>query len=65
MNENQAKTVAAALGAQPWQSGGGIWLVVFTSPPKVIAISEDGVTEYADWDDFYAGKARTEIEFGQ
>ncbi len=28
MTEEQAKNVAAALGGDSWQSGGGIWLVL-------------------------------------
>lgn len=48
MNDEQARAVAEALGGEPWQSGGAIWLVVIHRPDgKAVAISAESVCEYA------------------
>ena len=47
MNEEQAAAVAEALDGQTWQSGGGIWLVIFERKDgKFVALSDDSVCEY-------------------
>ena len=49
MDENQARTIAEALGGETWQSGANIWLVVFRrSDGKVVAVSDEVVCEYRD-----------------
>ncbi len=51
MNEEQADAVAAALGGEAWNSGGGTYLVVLhRSDGKVVAISAEVVCVYADDD---------------
>ncbi len=41
-NEEQATAVAEALGGTAWQSGGGIWLVLFDAGDgRFVAASED------------------------
>ena len=53
--EWSAPMVAAALGGEAWQSGGGIWLVVRrTGDGRVITISESVIKEYADEEAFEA-----------
>lgn len=48
-NEEQADAVAAALGGETWNSGGGIYLVVLhRSDGKVVAISGEAICVYAD-----------------
>ena len=49
MNESQARIVAEALHGETWQSGGGIWLVVFRrTDGKTVMISDEVVCEYED-----------------
>jgi hypothetical protein len=47
MTEQQAHAVAEALGAHPWQSGGGIWLVRRRRADGcTVLISDESVCEY-------------------
>ena len=49
MSEEKALVVADALGGEPWQSGGDIWLVLFRKPNGgVVVVSEEAVCEYQD-----------------
>jgi len=49
MDENQAETVAKALGEETWQSGGDIWLVILRRHNgKLVVISDEVVCEYKD-----------------
>jgi len=51
MTESEAQAVAAVLGGDAWNSGGGIQLVVIERPDgRVAAISDEAVCEYADRD---------------
>ena len=53
MEEKQAKALAKILGGDPWQSGGGIWLVVRrTADGRVVTFSDEVVIEYAKEEDF-------------
>jgi hypothetical protein len=62
MNEDQATAVAEALGGKTWQSGGGIWLVLFHGKDgRMIVISEDAVCEYDDETSFEQGQATKTI----
>lgn len=62
MDEQQATTIATALGGETWQSGGGIWLVLLRrSDGRVIAISDEVVCEYDDEDAVQNGRPRTSI----
>ncbi len=56
MSEEQAAAVAEALGGQPWQSGGDIWLVIFErNDGKLVAISDEVVCEYKNQDALEVG----------
>ena len=58
MNEQQANSVAEALGGEAWNSGGGIWLVVIKrSDGRLVVISDDAVCEYADEQAFENSRA--------
>lgn len=47
MNQQQAESVASALGGRVWQSGGNVWLVRFDLPDgRVSVISDDMACEY-------------------
>ncbi len=49
MTQRQAIAVAEAIGGDPWQSGGGIWLVVRKRPDgRLVIMSDDCVCEYED-----------------
>lgn len=49
MNETQAETAAAALGGAVWNSGCGMYLVIFRrTDGRVVAISSESVCVYAD-----------------
>ena len=49
MNEEQANSVAEALGGSAWQSGGNIWLVLFErTDGKVVVVSDEVICEYDD-----------------
>jgi len=62
MTEDQANAVAEALGGEPWNSGGGIWLVRFSrSDGRLVIASDDAVCEYEDEEAFDRGDATTMI----
>lgn len=64
MNEKQAKAVATALGGDPWQSGGGIWVVVIRrTDGRLVVISGDAVCEYEDESSFDRSEASTSVLF--
>lgn len=68
MNENSANQLANAIGngAYAWHSGGGIWLVLLPrTDGSLVALSEEGVCEYASESDFDDGKAAQAIWFTQ
>jgi hypothetical protein len=47
VNEEQAKAVAEAVGGEPWQSGGDIWLVLSRrTDGKLVVISDEVVCLY-------------------
>jgi hypothetical protein len=49
MDEEQAITAARALGGEPWQSGGDIWLVLFRrANGHVVVLSDEAVCEYSN-----------------
>lgn len=62
MDANQATAVADALGGDPWQSGGGVWLVVkHRQDGKLIVFSDDLVAQYDSEDDFDACNASASV----
>lgn len=53
---------AKALGADAWNSGGGIWLaVVRRDDGRVVAISDEAVCEYASQDELLSGQPESSI----
>jgi hypothetical protein len=53
MDEQRAEQLAAAVGGEAWQSGGGMWLVVLERPDGALVVfSGDAVCEYPDWEAF-------------
>jgi hypothetical protein len=59
MTEEEANAVAEALRGKPWNSGGGIWLVVFHREDGTIAVmSDDVINVYEDQEAFDTGHAR-------
>jgi hypothetical protein len=53
LNELTAPIVAAALGGDAWQSGGGIWVIVKrTSDGRVLTLSPEVINEYANEEAF-------------
>ncbi len=49
MNETQAEAVAAAYRGDVWNSGGGMYLVIFRrTDGRVVAINGKSVCVYAD-----------------
>jgi hypothetical protein len=62
MTEEQAQSVADALGGDTWQSGGDIWLIVkHRQDGRVVVISDEAVCEYASDGDFEKGQAASVI----
>ncbi|MBN1392456.1 MAG: hypothetical protein JW947_06605 [Sedimentisphaerales bacterium] len=57
MDEKQAEMVAAALGGEALQSGGGIWLVILRQGNgKLVVISDEAICEYEDEQHFEQSK---------
>jgi hypothetical protein len=53
VDEQQATTIAEALGGSAWQSDGGIWLVLLRrSDGRLVVISDEVVCEYKNEDCF-------------
>jgi hypothetical protein len=49
MDEAKANLLAKALHGSPWQSGGGIWLVLFhTASGRVVVLGDEVVKEFKD-----------------
>jgi hypothetical protein len=49
LTESEVQRLAAALGGDVWDSGGGVELIVVERPDgRAVAISEEAVGEYAD-----------------
>ena len=49
MEEEQATSVANALGGDVWQSGGDIWLVIFRrADGHVVVVSDEAICEYSN-----------------
>lgn len=62
MNEKQAKALAAIVGGEEWQSGGGIWVVsVNREEGKLVVFSGDAVCEYESDEAFDEGRAANTI----
>jgi hypothetical protein len=62
MEEREAEAVAAALGGEPWQSGGDIWLVIrHRADGHMVVISDDAVCEYQDEKAFEQGNTLLSI----
>lgn len=61
MDERSAEQLAAIVGGEAWQSGGGIWLVTVTRDDgSLVVFSGDAVCEYENDEAFDAGqKAKT------
>lgn len=57
MDSKTAEQLAAIVGGEPWQSGGGIWLVtVNRDDGKLVVFSGDAVCEYESDEAFDAGR---------
>lgn len=62
MNEEQAKAVAEAIGGDPWQSGGDIWLVLCRrADGKLAVVSDEAVCLYEDDHAFETAQATDSI----
>jgi len=62
MDEQQATTIATALGGETWQSGGGIWLVrLERADGRLVVLSDEVVCEYPDEEAFDRGQAAASI----
>lgn len=58
MDERTANQLAALVGGEAWQSGGGIWLVTVTRDDGALVVfSGDAICEYENDAAFDAGKA--------
>ncbi len=57
MNEEQANSIANTLGGRVWQSGGGIWLVLFEKADgKLVVVSDEAICEYLSQAEFDRSK---------
>ncbi len=57
MDELQAKSIAEVFGGQPWQSGGGIWLVIKEREDKsLVVFSDETICEYKSEEDLHDSK---------
>lgn len=62
MDEKAANKLAAAIGGEVWQSGGGIHVVTLRRPDgSLVVFSEDLVAEYDDDEAFENSKPSTTI----
>jgi len=53
MDENKARALAALLGGEAWQSGGGIYVVLVTNRRgQIVGITDECVCLYPDSDAF-------------
>lgn len=59
---NDVAQLARLLGGQPWQSGGGIWLVVVRrADGRVVAVSDEVIFEYRSEEALLHGMQDTSI----
>lgn len=62
MDERTAEQLAAIVGGEAWQSGGGIWLVtVNREDGTLVVFSGDAICEYESDEAFDAGRAAKTI----
>ena len=53
MTEKDAVILADVLGGEPWQGEGDVWLMlVHRGDGRLVVMSDEAVTEYADDDAF-------------
>ncbi len=58
MNEEKAKILAQALGGQPWQSGGGIYVVLIQRQDgHMVSITDECICEYGSREKFEENKS--------
>lgn len=58
MDERTAQQLAALVGGEAWQSGGGIYVVTITRDDgSLVVFSGDAICEYANDEAFDAGRA--------
>lgn len=62
MDERTAEQLAAIVGGEAWQSGGGIYVVtVHRDDGKLVVLSGDAVCEYESEEAFDAGQASSTV----
>jgi hypothetical protein len=65
LNELTAPIVAAALGGDAWQSGGGIWVIVKrTSDGHVLTLTPEVINEYANEEAFEEDRPKSTLVMG-
>lgn len=64
MNEQEAQSIAEAIGGSAWNSGGGIYLVrIERRDGYLVVISDEVVCEYASEEEFEANSPISSILF--
>jgi len=62
MTEEQAKSVADALGGDTWQSGGETWLVLLRrADGALVVLSDESVCEYKTEEAFEKGQPASTV----
>jgi len=62
LTESEVQRLAAVLGGDVWDSGGGVELIVIERPDgRVVAVSDESVCEYADRDALAGGQPLNSI----
>lgn len=62
LTESEVQGLAAVLGGDVWDSGGGVELIVIERPDgRVVAVSDESVCEYADRDALMGGQPSNSI----
>jgi hypothetical protein len=62
LTESEVQRLAAVLGGDVWDSGGGVELIVIEKPDgRVVAVSDESVCEYADRDALESGQPSNSI----
>ena len=62
MTEQQATAIAEVYGGEPWQSGGGIWIVTKElADGSVVAFCDEAVVRYANREMFECGECVNEV----
>jgi hypothetical protein len=65
MEERTAEQLAAIVGGEAWQSGGGIYLVTVTRDNgSLVVFTSDAISEYENEEAFDAGQASKSILIG-